>query len=152
MPTFDVEPKEITAFEVGGMFLFKEYFEQDELFDRLKKYYNSEKYRFEIPEDEIEEVRQILENFYELSVADNLEDYCVIADGNWDATELLKNSVMRTRRRGEEVHVMKDSLSVKQAIEGGATQLAGPESIVGNRGGKPVDRTGGGGANSGSYK
>lgn len=153
MPTFDVEPRGITAFEMDGAFLFKEYFEQDELFDQLRKYYKSDKYRFEIPEEEFKEVRQILEDsYYDLSVADNLENYCVVADENSNTTELLKNSIMRTRRGGQEVYVMKDRLSVKQAIERGATELAEPESIAGNRGGKSTDRTGADGAYSGSYK
>lgn len=153
MPTFDVEHKEITAFEVGGTLLFKEYFKQDELFDRLKIYYNTDKYRFEIPENKIEEVRQILGNFYfGLSVDDNLDNYYVIADENSDSTELLKNSIMETQQGGEDVYVMKDTLSVKQAIERGAAQLAEPESIGVNRGRKSPDRTGAGGAHSGSYK
>lgn len=153
MPKFDVESREITAFEVGGSLLFKKYFERDELFDHLRKYYNSDKYRFEIQEDEIEDVRQILDYFYyELSVAENLERYCVVADENSDTTELIKNSVMRTRSSGQEVYVMKDSLAVKQAIERGAAKLAEQESIAINRGVESTDRTGAGGAYSGSYK
>ena len=31
MPTFDVEQDEITAFEFGQMYLFKQYFDKDDL-------------------------------------------------------------------------------------------------------------------------
>lgn len=132
MPTFNVEPKKITAFEVGGAILFKEYIGQDELFDQLRKYYNLDKYRFEIPEEELDEVRQIIDRYYyELSVVDNLGQYCVVAGEDSNTKELFKMSVMRIPRNGREIYVMKDSISVKQAVERGATQPAEPETDSG---------------------
>jgi hypothetical protein len=79
MPTFDVDWEEITASEFGGRYIFKQYFNNDDLFQELEQYYNSDKYRFEVPEGELSEVRQVLDNyFYELEIADNVEEYWVV--------------------------------------------------------------------------
>lgn len=51
MPSFDVDREELTLFVVDDIYLFKQYFEQDELFAALREYYNDEAYRFEVPAD-----------------------------------------------------------------------------------------------------
>lgn len=118
MPTFDVEQDEITAFEFGQMYLFKQYFDKDDLFQQLESYYNSDKYRFEIPEEEILKVKQILDSFfYKLEIADEPEKYCVVQDKEVDSSDILRNSVVNQRRGDYEIHLMKDETSVRQAIE-----------------------------------
>lgn len=44
----------VNVFEVGGRYLFKEYFSADAVFGRLKQYYNSQKYRFEVPPEDFD--------------------------------------------------------------------------------------------------
>ena len=124
MPTFDVEQEEITAFEFGQTYLFKQYFDKDDLFQQLQEHYNSDKYRFEIPEGELTEVRQILDSFfYELKIADEPMDYCVVQDKQVDSSDILRNSVANQRRGNYEIYLMKDDISVRQAVEKGATRL-----------------------------
>jgi hypothetical protein len=124
MPTFDIETEEITAFDTGDRYIFKSYFDEDQLFQQLEKYYNSDKYRFETPHEDIEEVRQLLdEYFYELKTTDRLEDYSVVVPAEADSSDILRNSVMQKHRRQNEILVMKDKLSVKQAEEKGAVPL-----------------------------
>lgn len=124
MPTFDVEQEEITAFEFGQTYLFKQYFDKDNLFQQLQEHYNSDKYRFEVPEGEISEVRQILDSFfYELKMADEPMDYCVVQDKQVDSSDILRNSLANQRRGNYEIYLMRDEISVRQAIEKGATQL-----------------------------
>jgi hypothetical protein len=124
MPTFDIETEEITAFDTGDRYIFKSYFDEDQLFQQLEKYYNNDKYRFEIPYEDIEEVRQLLdEYFYELKTTDRLEDYSVVVRAEADSSDILRNSVMQKHRRQNEILVMKDKLSVKQAEEKGAVPL-----------------------------
>jgi len=124
MPDFDIETEEITAFEVGDTHIFKKYFDEDRLFKQLEKYYNEDKYRFEIPEDDLEEVRQVLgEYYYELEVVDSVEDYCVVGDKKSDSSDTLRNSAMRKQRRQDEILVMKDELSKRQAMKKGAASL-----------------------------
>ena len=131
MPTFDIETEEITVFETGNRYTFKTYFDEDQLFKELEKYYNADKYRFEIPQIDLEQVRQILENYYyELDVTDSVKDYCVVVDKKSKSANTLRNSVMRKHRGQHEVLVMKDELSKRQAVEKGAVTLE--KSEVGN--------------------
>jgi hypothetical protein len=122
MPTFDVEQKEITAFEFGQSYLFKQYFDKDDLFQQIEQYYESDKYRFKVPEGELLVVKQILDSFfYELKIADEPLDYCVVQDKDVDSSDILKNSVANQRRGDYEIYLMKDGISVRQAIEKGAS-------------------------------
>ena len=124
MLSFDVDKEEITAFEFGNRYLFTTYFDKEPLFNQLKQYYKSDKYRFEIPEDELEQVRQNLDEFfYDLVIEISWEDYLVTTDKEADSNTVLRNSVMKTRRGRHEICLMKDKLSVEQAIEDGATPL-----------------------------
>ena len=124
MPTFDVEQEEITAFEFGQTYLFKQYFDKDDLFQQLQEHYNSDKYRFEVPGGEISKVRQILDSFfYELKIADEPMDYCVVQDKQVDSSDILRNSVANQRQGNYEIYLMKNEMSVGQAIEKGATRL-----------------------------
>lgn len=124
MPTFNIEKEEITAFDLGDTYIFKTYFEEDPVFNQLQKYYNEDKYWFEVPDCDLKEVEQILdEYFYELKITDRLEDYCVVVPEEADSSDILSNSVMRKQKRQNEILVMEDKLSVKQAEEKGAVSL-----------------------------
>ena len=63
MPTFDVDSTRINAFEVedAGLYIFSQYFDEDEIFDELREWYDGEKYRFEVPAEEINQVEAFLE-------------------------------------------------------------------------------------------
>jgi hypothetical protein len=125
MPTFDVEREKITAFEVDGTYLFKQYFDRDDVFDALNSYYNSDKYRFEVEEGELDEVQQILdEYFFDLQIADELEKYYVVMDQGVDYSDVLRNAVVTKHRGDHVVFLMKDLLSVEQAEEMGARRLS----------------------------
>lgn len=122
MPTFDVEQGQITAFEFDQTFLFKQYFDKDDLFQQLEVYYNPDKYRFEVPEEELSEVRQILDSFfYELEVTDQPRKYYVVQNKEVDSSDILRNSVAHQRRGSYDIFLLKDEISVRQAIEKGAT-------------------------------
>lgn len=124
MPTFDIETEEITLFNTGDTYIFRKYFDENQLFNQLETYYNEDKYRFEIPESDLKQVRQILEEYYyELTVTDDVEDYCVVLGKNADSSEILRNSVMRKHRGQQEILIMKDELSKGQAIEASAVNL-----------------------------
>jgi len=123
MPTFDVDREEITAFEFDGKYTFKQYFDNDDLFQELEQYYNSDKYRFEIPEGELSEVRQVLDKyFYELQIADNIAEHCVVQQKEADSSTILRNAVLSQRQGNHDIFLMKDKLSVRQAVEQGASQ------------------------------
>lgn len=123
MSSFDVDQQEITVFELDDRYFFKEYFDNDDLFRELEQYYNSDKYRFEIPEGELSEVRQVLDGFfYELQITDNIMGYCVVQQKKADSSTILGNAVLSQRQGNHDVFLMKDKLSARRAIEQGASQ------------------------------
>jgi len=133
MPSFNVDMEEITAFDFGNTYLFTVYFDEEQLFNQLEKYYNSDKYRFKVPEEDLEEVQQTLDSyFYELVIEDSPEEYCVVADEETDSNAILSNSVMRKQRRNHDIYLMKDKLSLEQAVEQGAIRVEKSEVNTGN--------------------
>lgn len=124
MPRFDINTEEITAFEIGDTYHFTMHFDEKQLFDQLRQYHKIDKYGFEIAEDSLEQTRQTLDGFfYDLVIEDSWEDYCVAAEKEADSSSILRNSVMREHRKRHEIFLMKDKLSVEQAVEQGATRL-----------------------------
>ena len=124
MPTFDIETEEITAFEIGDTYIFKKYFDEDQLFKQMETNYNEDKYRFEIPESDLKQVRQTLDKYYyELEVADSINDYCVVVDKKSKSANTLRNSVMRKHRGQHEILIMKNKLSKEQSLEKDAVSL-----------------------------
>ncbi len=133
MPSFNVDMEEITAFDFGNTYLFTAYFDEEQLFNQLEKYYNRDKYRFKVPEEDLEEVQQTLDSyFYELVIEDSPEEYCVVADEETDSNAILSNSVMRKQRRNHDIYLMKDKLSLEQAVEKGAIRVEKSEVNTGN--------------------
>jgi hypothetical protein len=132
MPTFDVEPERFIVFKIDDEYLFSQYFEQTDVFDDLREYYNDTEYRFEVPEDEFDTVRKRLENaYYEPVVVTELEPYCVVIDKYDDHAEILKQSVATWERDRKRFFLMKDDLAVKEAVERGATHISDTDYVVG---------------------
>lgn len=130
MPTFDIEQEEINAFEVDGTYFFKQYFDRGDVFEALESYYNRDKYRFEVEEGELDEVRQILdEYFFTLCIVNELEKYCVVLEQGVDYSDVLQNAVLTKHRGDYDVFLMKDLLSVIQAEEKGARRLSETDNI-----------------------
>lgn len=132
MPRFNVDTEEITAFDLGNTYLFTAYFDEEQLFNQLKKHYNKNKYRFKVPEEDLKEVQQTLDNFYKLVLEESPEEYCVVADEETDSNAILSNSVMRKQRRNHDIYLMKDKLSLEQAVEKGSIRVIKPEVNAGN--------------------
>ena len=128
MPTFDVDSTRINAFEVedAGLYIFSQYFDEDEIFDELREWYNGEKYRFEVPAEEIDQGEAFLkEYFYDLQQIEPtaIEPFCVVKEKYTDHASILRNSVYHTSQAGSTVFVMQDELSAEQALEQGSTRL-----------------------------
>ncbi|EMA39158.1 hypothetical protein [Halobiforma nitratireducens] len=126
MPTFDVDREQINVFAVGDRYLFKQYFDEDAVFDALRPYYNEDDYRFEVPEDAFADVQEILEDhFYEPVVIQDLEPFCVVHPKYTEHPSVLfKASVLQRSHGDRHVFLLKDQLSVEQAVNNGATALA----------------------------
>lgn len=122
MPTFDVDAERIAVFRLDERYVFSEYFERSDVFDDLREYYDDEAYRFEVPVDEFDAVRERLrEAFYEPAVVEDPEPYCVVTEKYEEHAAILRNSVANWERRGHLFFLMKSERAVEAALERGAT-------------------------------
>ena len=126
MPSFDVDREQVNLFRVEDRYLFKQYFDQDTVFTALRDYYNQDDYRFEVPPDVVEEVKQVLrEHMFEPVVVDAPAEFCVVYPKYTDHPEVLfKTAVLQRSKRDKHLFLLKDQLSVEQAVNNGATRLA----------------------------
>jgi hypothetical protein len=118
MPSFDVDGERINVFELDEFYVFKHFFEMDDAFNAVRDYYNGEEYRFEVPKDELSEVKdRLADYFYELEVVDDIKEFCVARRKYSDHPKLLFRNAVDVRSRGEyKIFVMKDELGVEQAL------------------------------------
>lgn len=125
MPTFDVDREQINVFVVNDTYVFKHYFDQDELFGQLEQYYNRDAYRFELPtEAAFETAATILDEFfYDLTLVDDIEPFCVVTQQGKDHSELMQSTVVKFDRGRHNIHLLQDQVSVDQAVERGAVPL-----------------------------
>jgi hypothetical protein len=126
MPSFDVDREQVNLFRVEDRYLFKQYFDQDTVFTALRDYYNQDDYRFEVPPDAVEEVKQVLrEHMFEPVVVDAPAEFCVVYPKYTDHPDVLfKTAVLQRSKRDKHLFLLKDQLSVEQAVNNGATRLA----------------------------
>ena len=116
MPTFDVDRTPINAFAVDDRYLFKQYFDEDEVFNALRPYYNGDDYRFEVPENVFDDVQEILEeHFFEPVVIRDVAPFCVVYPKYTEHPSVLFKASVLQRSKGEHhLFLMKDQLSVEQ--------------------------------------
>lgn len=132
MANFEVDREPIYVFQPEDTYLFKHYFERTDIFSELQEYYNGEEYRFEVPEDDFTEVRNFLEeNYYELNLVEHIEEFSIVKEEYTEHSDILRNSVMNWSRQGYNFFVMKDSMSVDQAVEQGATRIEDTDLVLG---------------------
>jgi hypothetical protein len=132
MPDFDVDPETIRVFPMDDEYWFSHYFDRQDLFERLREYYNEDAYRFEIPAEEFETVRETLaEEYVELDVVKDREAFCVVKDQYSEYGDVLRDSVAHWERQGQRFFLMKDELAVKEALERGAEQLTDTGYVLG---------------------
>lgn len=115
----------VNVFEIGDQYLFRHYFEGDLVFDRLKRYYNNQQYRFEVPPEAFESLRSFLEDHgYELVVVESIEPYAVLVKQYTEHPEnIFKESVIQRRVDGYHCFVLTDREAVEAAIEAGAVPI-----------------------------
>lgn len=116
----------INGFDMGGAYWFKRYFEDRELFDRIRSYYNGDQYRFEIPTDEFDSVRQVLaDNGFALVPIEDLDPFVVAKRNYTDFPEILfKRSVAKTSEGDYTFFLMQDEATAEQAVNEGASHLS----------------------------
>lgn len=115
----------INAIRVNNLYLFKYYFAQDEVFRPIRRYYNDDAYRFEVPNKAFPDVQDFLQNYcYRLTVVDEPEQYCVVKPRHTKHPEVLFNASVLQQTYGRyHVFLMQDQRAVHQALDQGATPL-----------------------------
>ncbi len=132
MPRFDIEAEPITVFHIGDEYIFSHYFEREDIFDTLKQHYNQESYRFEVPEEAVQDVCSLLkEEYFEPMVVEELEPYCVIKEKYTEHADILRLSVAHWERDDTLFFLLPDELTVREAIDKGATPIADTSYVIG---------------------
>jgi len=127
--TFDVKERRtrITVFKVGKLWLFKQFFDNHELFNALLDYYNKDQYRFEFKSiGARNNALKILErNGFDYDLVEDLQGYMVKLPRFAKYASILKNSLATKETATERIFLMKDLAAVEEAINMGAEKVDG---------------------------
>jgi hypothetical protein len=123
----EYKQKKIDIFKIGGLWCFKYFFGDKEIFKELLEYYNQDKYRFELATvGERNKMMKYLERKgFELALIENPSDYSVKIDRAKRYAPILKNSIDHKEEEKIRIFIMKDLASVKEALENGAEKYSG---------------------------
>ena len=117
--------EQVTVFEVDEAYLFKHYFDDEDVFDCLKHYYNNQHYRFEAPAAKFETLRSFLaDHGYGLVVIDAVAEFVVVVKKYTNHPEnIFKQSVIHRSVDGYNGFLMTDQAAVDRATREGAIRL-----------------------------
>lgn len=130
MPEFHrANLERVNAFAIDDGYLFKYYFDHDEVFAKLGKYYNNQQYRFEVPAASFEEIVDFLSGYgYGLVVVEHLDPFAVAVRKYTEHPEnIFKGSVLHRSVGDFNVFLLKDHKTVERAVEQGATPIEGTD-------------------------
>lgn len=115
----------VNVFEVDESYVFKHYFDGDDVFARLRPYYNFHQYRFEVPPEEFDELREFLDDEgYGLVVVDAVEEFVVaVKQYRSHPDKIFKRSVMQRSADGYNFFLLTDAEAVDRALDDGARQV-----------------------------
>jgi hypothetical protein len=125
--TFDVteKRKHITLFKLGKLWVFKQFFDNREVYDALLDYYNKNQYRFEFKSiGARNNALKLLErNGFDYDLVEDLKGYVVQLPKSAKYAQILKNSVAFKETANERLFLMKDLAAVEEAITQGAKMV-----------------------------
>lgn len=126
LPSADT--RSINAFRVGNEYVFKHRFPED-VYDELRRFYNAEEYRFDVPVEDIHLVERLLKaNAYDLKLIEDVEEYCVVrSKGEEQQKRLFERTVLRRSTRYHHAYLLKDQAAVEEAVYHGAERLIDTE-------------------------
>lgn len=125
-------PDRVNAFPINNTVLFKYYFEGDDVFARLKLYYNANQYRFEVPVGEFDSLRRyLLDHGYELTVVERPEEfYVAVPQYSEHPDGIFKQSVRHERAGNYHCFLMTDRESVDAMVVRGAERLTSKPLVI----------------------
>jgi len=122
--TFDVieRRKRITFFKLGKLWVFKQFFDNRELFNALLEHYNKDLYRFEFKSTGARNnaLKLLEKNGFDYDLVEDLKGYVVQLPKNAKYAQVLKNSVAFKEAANERLFLMKDLAAVEEAVVLGA--------------------------------
>jgi len=122
--TFDVieRRKRITFFKLGKLWVFKQFFDNRELFNALLEHYNKDLYRFEFKSTGARNnaLKLLERNGFDYDLVEDLKGYVVQLPKNAKYAQVLKNSVAFKEAANERLFLMKDLAAVEEAVGLGA--------------------------------
>lgn len=128
----DAEIERINAFLIDETYLFSHYFDRTDLFEEVSEYYSHDDYRFEVPADVFESVRDDLsEAGIHLVPIEDLEPYCVVTEKYDKHADILRQSVVNWERREHRFFVLPDQLAVERALGAGADRVEETPFVLG---------------------
>jgi len=122
--TFDVveRRKRITVFKLGKLWVFKQFFDNHELFNALLDYYNKDLYRFEFKSTGARNnaLKLLERNGFDYDLVEDLKGHVVQLSKSAKYAQVLKNSVAFKETANERLFLMKDLAAVEEAVGLGA--------------------------------
>jgi DNA integrity scanning protein DisA with diadenylate cyclase activity len=127
--TFDVIPKRkrIIIFKLGKLWVFKQFFDNREVYNALLDYYNKDLFRFEFKSiGARNNVLKLLEkNGFDCDLVEDLKGYVVQLPKSAKYAQILKNSVAFKEIANDRIFLMKDLAAVEDAVGLGAKIVEG---------------------------
>lgn len=131
--TFDVAErrKRINVFKLGKLWVFKQFFENKELFKALLDYYNKDLFRFEFKSlgARNNALKLLEKSGFDYDLVEDLKGYVVQLPKSAKYAQILKNSVAFKETVNERIFLMKDLAAVEEAVSLGAKIREGETSF-----------------------
>ena len=131
--TFDVveRRKRITVFRLGKLWVFKQFFDNHELFNALWDYYNKDLFRFEFKSTGARNnaLKLLERNGFDYDLVEDLKGHVVQLSKSAKYAQVLKNSVAFKETANERLFLMKDLAAVEEAVGLGAKMYEGEISF-----------------------
>jgi hypothetical protein len=131
--TFDVieRRKRVTIFKLGNLWVFKQFFDNHELFSALLDHYNKDLFRFEFKSTGARNnaLKLLERNGFDYDLVEDLMGYVVQLPKSAKYAHVLKNSVAFKETANERIFLMKDLAAVEEAVGLGAKVYEGEISF-----------------------
>ena len=131
--TFDVieRRKRITIFKLGNLWVFKQFFDNHELFNALRDYYIKDLFRFEFKSTGARNnaLKLLERNGFDYDLVEDLKGHVVQLSKSAKYAQVLKNSVAFKETATERLFLMKDLAAVEEAVGLGAKVYEGEISF-----------------------
>jgi hypothetical protein len=130
---FDVNErrKKVNVFKIGKLWVFKQFFDNKELYEAFLGWYNKNLYRFEFKSvgSRNQALKLLEKNGLDYELVENLAGYVVQLPKSAKYAQVLKNSVATKETANDRIFLMKDLAAVEEALSLGAQIYDGDATL-----------------------